>query len=298
MSTAADRLVSFRVMGVVNVTPDSFSDGGEFLETDAAVAHGLDLLGQGAHILDIGGESTRPGAEPVSEGEELRRVVPVIEGLVAAGTTAQISIDTSKASVAAAALGAGASLVNDVSAFRADPAMAGLVADSGAECCLMHMLGEPRTMQRAGGPQYKDVVDEVKAFLEERMSFAVGEGVREDRTLLDPGIGFGKTVAHNLELLRRLDELTVLGRPLVIGTSRKSFLGRIAADAAGLTEPLDVQHRLAGTIATNVLALERGAEVFRVHDVAPVREALAVAAATLGGRWTASDGTTIPTRTI
>jgi dihydropteroate synthase len=269
-------------MGIVNVTPDSFSDGGAFLQTDAAVAHGLDLVGEGADILDIGGESTRPGADPVSEQEELRRVIPVIEGLAAAGTTAQISIDTSKAAVAKAALGAGASLVNDVSAFRADPAMAGLVADSGAECCLMHMLGEPKTMQRAGGPQYEDVVDEVKAFLEGRMRFAVREGVSEERIMLDPGIGFGKTVAHNLELLRRLDELRKLGRPIVIGTSRKSFLGRIAADAAGLAEPLDAQHRLAGTIATNVLALERGAEVFRVHDVAPVREALAVAAATLG----------------
>jgi dihydropteroate synthase len=283
-------------MGVVNVTPDSFSDGGLFLKTDAAVAHGLDLAAQGAEILDIGGESTRPGAEPVSTEEELRRVTPVIEGLIAAMDSMpahpQISIDTSKAVVAEAALGAGASLVNDVSAFRADPAIAGLVADSGAECCLMHMLGEPRTMQRAGGPQYGDVVDEVKAFLEERLRFAVGEGVAEERVLLDPGIGFGKTVAHNLELLRRLDELTALGRPLVIGTSRKSFLGRIGADAAGLAEPLQARHRLAGTIATNVLALERGASVFRVHDVAPLREALAVTAATLGGRWTASDGKT------
>jgi len=291
-------------MGVVNVTPDSFSDGGAFLETDAAVAHGLELVGEGAEILDIGGESTRPGADPVSTEEELSRVIPVIEGLAAAGTRAQISIDTSKAAVAQAALGAGASLVNDVSAFRVDREMAGLVADSGAECCLMHMLGEPKTMQRAGGvsgaggPQYKDVVDEVKAFLVQRMSFAVREGVSEERIMLDPGIGFGKTVAHNLELLRRLGELTQLGRPIVIGTSRKSFLGLIAAGAAGLAEPLDAQHRLAGTIATNVLALERGAEVFRVHDVAPVREALAVAAATLGGRWTASDGTTIPTTTI
>jgi dihydropteroate synthase len=279
-------------MGVVNVTPDSFSDGGAFLERDAAVAHGLELVGEGADILDVGGESTRPGAKPVSVEEELRRVGPVIDGLARAGTTAQISIDTSKAAVAAAALRAGASLVNDVSAFRADPEMAGVVADSGAECCLMHMLGEPRTMQRAGGPQYKDVVDDVKAFLEERLSFAVSEGVDERNVLVDPGIGFGKTVAHNLELLRRLDELTALGRPLVIGTSRKSFLGRIAADAAGLVEPLDAHHRLAGTIATNVLALERGASVFRVHDVGQVREALAVAAATLGGRWTASSGTT------
>jgi dihydropteroate synthase len=269
-------------MGVVNVTPDSFSDGGAFLETDAAVAHALELVREGAEILDIGGESTRPGADPVSTEEELRRVIPVIEGLAAAGTPAQISIDTSKAAVAKAALGAGASLVNDVSAFRADPGMAGVVADGAAECCLMHMLGEPRTMQR--DPRYGDVVDDVRAFLEQRMRLAVGEGVREERIMLDPGIGFGKTVAHNLELLRRLQELTVLGRPIAIGTSRKSFLGRIAADGAGLAEPPDARHRLAGTIATNVLALERGAEVFRVHDVRPVREALAVAAATLGGR--------------
>jgi len=289
-------------MGVVNVTPDSFSDGGSFLEVDDALEHGLDLLEQGAEILDIGGESTRPGADPVSVEEELSRVVPVIEGLATAvGPMAphpQISIDTSKAAVARAALGAGASLVNDVSAFRADPQMAGLVADSGAECCLMHMLGEPRTMQRAGGPRYKDVIDDVKAFLVARMSFAVGEGVREDRIMLDPGIGFGKTVAHNLELIRRLDELSGLGRPIVIGTSRKSFLGAVAAEAAGLAEPLDAQHRLGGTIATNVLALERGASIFRVHDVGAVREALAVAAATLGGRWTASNGmTTRTTRT-
>jgi dihydropteroate synthase len=267
-------------MGIVNVTPDSFSDGGAFLEAEAAIAHGLELVGEGAEILDLGGESTRPGADPVSVREELRRVVPAIEGLASAAMAVQISIDTSKARVAAAALRAGASLVNDVSALRADPEMAAVVADSGAECCLMHMLGEPRTMQR--DPRYDDVVDEVRAFLEERLRFAVREGIAEERIMLDPGIGFGKTAAHNLELLRRLDELAALGRPLVIGTSRKSFLGRIAADAGGLAEPLDAQHRLAGTIATNVLALERGASVFRVHDVAPVCEALAVAAATLG----------------
>jgi dihydropteroate synthase len=272
-------------MGIVNVTPDSFSDGGAFLQPDVAVEHGLDLAGEGAEILDVGGESTRPGAEPVSEVEELRRVIPVIEGLMdSIPTHPQISIDTSKAKVAEAALGAGASLVNDVSALRADPQMVGLVAESECECCLMHMLGEPRTMQRAGGPRYKDVVAEVKAFLEERLSFAVREGVREDRIMLDPGIGFGKTVQHNLELLRRLDELTELGRPLVIGTSRKSFLGRIVADAANLAEPLAARQRLPGTRATNVLALERGASVFRVHDVAPVYEALVVAAATLSGR--------------
>jgi dihydropteroate synthase len=294
-------------MGIVNVTPDSFSDGGLFLDAGAAIAHGLELVAEGADILDIGGESTRPGAEPVSVEEELRRVLPAIEGIVARSdsipTRPQISIDTSKAAVAAAALQAGASLVNDVSAFRADPEMAGLVAGSGAECCLMHMLGEPRTMQRAGGPQYNDVVDDVKAFLAERLRFAVAEGVREELVLLDPGIGFGKTVAHNLTLLRRLDELTSLGRPLVVGTSRKSFLGRVViaatggetAPAVGETEPpaagmasASAADRLPGTIATNVLALARGASVFRVHDVAPVREALAVAAATLDPRWTAS----------
>jgi dihydropteroate synthase len=269
-------------MGIVNVTPDSFSDGGRFLEADAAIEHGLGLIAAGADIVDVGGESTRPGAEPVSAQEELRRVLPVIEGIAAAATGAQVSIDTSKAPVAAAALEAGATLVNDVSALRADPQMAGLVADSGAECCLMHMLGEPRTMQE--DPRYEDVVDAVKAFLEERLAFAVREGVSERRVLLDPGIGFGKTVEHNLQLLRRLDELTTLGPPILIGTSRKSFLGRIPA---GADEPLGVDDRLPGTLASNVLAYERGARMFRVHDIAPVRQALAVAAATLGGRWTA-----------
>jgi dihydropteroate synthase len=270
-------------MGVVNVTPDSFSDGGLFLDAEAAVARGRELVAQGADVLDVGGESTRPGAEPVGEAEELRRVVPVIEGLSSAGADTQISIDTSKAAVARAALAAGASVVNDVSALRADPAMAAVVAESGAECCLMHMQGEPRTMQRA--PRYEDVVDEVKAFLEERMGFAVRAGVAEERVWLDPGIGFGKTLAHNLELLRRLQELTTLGRPLVVGTSRKSFLGRLIADAQGREEPVDVTQRLPGTLATSVLAYERGATVLRVHDVAPVLAALAVAAATLGEPW-------------
>ena len=286
----------FRLMGVVNVTPDSFSDGGAFLDAGAAVAHACELVAQGADILDVGGESTRPGAEPVSPQEELRRVLPVLEGIAAAGLDAQVSIDTSKAAVARAAIAAGAVIVNDVTALRGDPAMVDVVAESGVECCLMHMLGEPRTMQRGvGGPKYKDVVDEVKEFLEERMSFAVRAGVAEERVMLDPGIGFGKTTAHNLELLGRLGELTALGRPLVVGTSRKSFLGRIVADAAGEAEPVEPGRRLPGTIATNVLALERGASVFRVHDVAPVRDALAVAAATLGGRWTARAGTTTRT---
>jgi dihydropteroate synthase len=284
----------YRLMGILNVTPDSFSDGGCFLDAASAVEHAWAMVEDGAHILDVGGESTRPGAEPVSVEEELARVAPVLEGIAQAGLLdrVQVSIDTCKASVAAAALDAGASLVNDVSALRADPQMAALVADSGAECCLMHMLGEPRTMQRGvGGPQYNDVVDDVKAFLVGRMDFAVREGVREERILLDPGIGFGKTIEHNLTLLARLEEIAALGRPLVIGTSRKSFLGRIIAQASGAQEPVEADRRLPGTIATNVLALERGASVFRVHDVAPVRDALAVAGATLGERWTRA-GTT------
>jgi dihydropteroate synthase len=262
------------VMGVVNVTPDSFSDGGEWLDPDAAIAHGRELVAQGAAILDIGGESTRPGAEPVTAAEELRRVLPVLEGLAGAG--AGLSIDTSKAAVAAAALDAGATFVNDVTALRGDPAMAALVAERGCDVCLMHMLGEPRTMQR--DPRYDDVVDDVKAFLAQRLELAVAAGIAEERVWLDPGIGFGKTVDHNLELLARLDELVALGRPVVVGTSRKSFLGVITGRAAG--------ERVPATIATNVLALARGARVFRVHDVAQARDALLVAAATLRGKWT------------
>ena len=275
----------FRVMGVVNVTPDSFSDGGRFLDPEAAVAHALRLAAEGADVLDFGGESTRPGAEPVPAEEERRRVVPVIERVAGAGVAAQLSIDTSKAEVAEAAIAAGATLVNDVTALRGDPRMAAVVAEHGVDCCLMHMRGEPRTMQIE--PRYDDVVAEVGAFLEERTAFAVAQGVAEERILVDPGIGFGKALEHNLELLRRLDELVAGGRPVVVGTSRKSFLGLLT----GRAEPAD---RLAGTIATNVLALERGASVFRVHDVAPVREALAVAAATVSERWTptTSSGTT------
>ncbi|MCW2999932.1 MAG: dihydropteroate synthase [Solirubrobacterales bacterium] len=257
-------------MGVVNVTPDSFSDGGRWVDAAAAIAHGRALAAEGAAILDIGGESTRPGSAPVPADEEAARVVPVIAGL--AGSGARLSIDTTKASVAAAALDAGATYVNDVTALRADPELVGLVADRGCACCLMHMQGEPRTMQDA--PRYTDVVDEVRAFLEERVAFAVAHGVAEDRIQVDPGIGFGKTAEHNLQLLARLDELVALGFPVVVGTSRKSFLGRIT----GRTDPAD---RLPATIATNVLAFTRGARVFRVHDVAPARDALLVAAATL-----------------
>jgi dihydropteroate synthase len=271
----------FRIMGVVNVTPDSFSDGGDFLDAGAAIAQGRRLAAEGAGILDVGGESTRPGADPVPADEERRRVLPVIEGLVETG--AQLSIDTSKLAVAQAAVAAGASYVNDVTAFRGDPELAGWVGEQDLDCCLMHMLGDPRTMQL--DPRYDDVVDDIKAFLEERIAYAVGEGVAEERIMLDPGIGFGKTLDHNLELLRRLDELVALGRPIVVGTSRKSFLGKI-------TGRDDAKQRVPGTIATNVLALAKGATVFRVHDVAESRDALLVAAATLAGRWPTTTSTT------
>jgi len=276
MSRGREAEAPFTVMGVVNVTPDSFSDGGLYLEATAAIEHGLELEEQGAAILDIGGESTRPGAAPVSAEEELHRVLPVIDGLTERGAAARISIDTSKAVVATEAIAAGATLLNDVTALRGDPEMAGVVAQTGVECCLMHMLGDPRTMQ--DDPRYDDVVAEVKSFLEQRMEHAVRAGVAEERILLDPGIGFGKTVEHNLELLRRLDELVALGRPVVIGTSRKSFLGRLT----GRQDPAD---RVPGTIATCVLAYERGARVFRVHDVSGVHDALVVTAATVAP-WT------------
>jgi dihydropteroate synthase len=256
-----------KLMGVVNVTPDSFSDGGLYLEPERAIAHGKELASAGAAILDVGGESTRPGAEEVSLEEELRRVEPVIAGL--ASGAAAVSVDTSKAAVAEAALDAGAEVVNDVTALRGDPEMAALCADRGATVVLMHMLGTPRTMQDA--PRYDDVVDEVKAFLAGRVEAATAAGIAEERIWLDPGIGFGKTAAHSLELLRRLSELRELGRPLVIGTSRKSFIGKVDGSDAG--------ERLGGTIASSVLAAAEGAEVLRVHDVAEVGQALKMATA-------------------
>jgi dihydropteroate synthase len=259
-----------KLMGVVNVTPDSFSDGGLYLDPEAAIAHGRELAEAGAEILDVGGESTRPGAEVVPAEEELRRVVPVILGL--RGLDCDVSVDTSKAPVAAAALDAGAAIVNDVTALRGDPEMAALCAERGAGVVLMHMRGDPRTMQ--DDPRYDDVVAEVKAFLAERLETAIAAGIAEGRIWLDPGIGFGKTAAHNMELLRRLGELRDLGRPLVVGTSRKSFIGRIDGSAAG--------ERLGGTIASSVLAAAEGADVLRVHDVAEMRQALTVAAAILG----------------
>jgi dihydropteroate synthase len=262
--------MAVKLMGVVNVTPDSFSDGGLYLDPTAAIAHGRELAAQGADILDVGGESTRPGAEEVGEAEELRRVAPVVRELAEGGT--DVSIDTSKLAVAEAALDAGATIVNDVTALRGDPEIGPLCAERGAGLVLMHMPGNPRTMQ--DDPTYGDVVEDVKAFLAERAEAAVAAGVAEERIWLDPGIGFGKNLEHNLELLRRLGELRKLGLPLVIGASRKSFLGRIDGSPVG--------ERLGGTIASSVLAVAEGADVLRVHDVAEVTQALAVTAAVLG----------------
>jgi dihydropteroate synthase len=259
-------------MGIVNVTPDSFSDGGLYLDAEAAVAHGQELLADGADILDVGGESTRPGAADVDTDEERRRTEPVVRELADGG--ASVSIDTSKTAVAEAALDAGAEIVNDVTAFGSDPSLADLCADRRCGVVLMHMQGTPRTMQ--ADPTYGDVVEDVKAFLAERIELAVSRGVAEDAIWVDPGIGFGKTLEHNLELLRRLDELHTLGRPILIGTSRKSFIGTLTGR--------EVTERLGGTIASNVLALANGAEVFRAHDVHEVREALIVAEAVLGRR--------------
>ncbi|HXF32760.1 MAG TPA: dihydropteroate synthase [Solirubrobacterales bacterium] len=257
-------------MGVVNVTPDSFSDGGLYLDPAAAITHGRELAADGAAILDVGGESTRPGADQVAVEEELRRAVPVVAGLAEVGV--EISVDTSKAPVAAAALDVGATIVNDVTALRGDPEMAGLVAERGAGVVLMHMAGDPRTMQV--NPEYGDVVTEVRDFLAARLTAAVAAGIDESRIWLDPGIGFGKTAEHNFELLRGLDRLVALGRPILVGTSRKSFLGR--ADGS---EPDD---RLGGTIATSILAAAAGASVLRVHDVSEMSQALTMASAVLG----------------
>jgi dihydropteroate synthase len=255
------------VVGVVNVTPDSFSDGGAYASADAAAATGREMLAAGAALVDVGGESTRPGAEPVALDEELRRVEPVLERL----TGAPVSIDTAKAEVARRALALGAELVNDVTALRGDPDLAGVVADADAYLCLMHMQGAPRTMQE--DPRYDDVVADVVAFLEERLAFAVAQGVPEERICLDPGMGFGKTHDQNLTLLRGLPRLVALGRPVLVGLSRKSTLARITVgpDARVASD--------AASIGGAVAAFDRGASLFRVHDVGGHVEALAVAAA-------------------
>jgi dihydropteroate synthase len=260
------------VMGIVNVTPDSFSDGGLYIDPAKAIAHGRELAAEGAEILDIGGESTRPAAAAVSAEVELERVGPVVAALASDPANTAISIDTSKAVVATAALEAGAEIVNDVTALRADPDLAAVCAEHDCAVVLMHMLGNPRTMQN--DPRYDDVVDDVRAFLAKRIEAAVGAGVSERRIWVDPGIGFGKTVDHNLELLRRLGELRELGRPIVVGTSRKRFLGSITGREVG--------DRLGGSIASSVLALAAGADVFRVHDVSEARQALDTAMVLLG----------------
>jgi len=257
------------VMGVVNVTPDSFSDGGINFRAEDAILSARRMHADGAAIVDVGGESTRPGSEGVSADEELRRVVPVLEAL----DGVPVSIDTSKAEVAHRALGLGAELVNDVTALRGDPDLAGVVADSGAYLCLMHMRGEPRTMQV--DPRYDDVALDVAAFLEERLGVAVSAGVPEERVCLDPGIGFGKTVEQNFELVRRLDVLLALGRPVVVGFSRKSSLGRLLGDPDATTGST------AASVGAAVAAYERGATILRVHDVRETVEALTVAAEVL-----------------
>lgn len=257
------------LMGVLNVTPDSFSDGGEFLDRQEAIARAEALLDEGAQIVDVGGESTRPGSVPVGPEEELRRVMPVVRGILANRPDAIISIDTYRASTAEAALDAGARVVNDITALG-DPGMADLVAERGCLVILMHMLGEPKTMQQ--DPLYEDVVREVRDFLARRAERAIRAGVDEENIVLDPGIGFGKTLEHNLTLLNRLDALVELGFPVLVGASRKSFLGKVLGGAGP-------KNRLFATVAANVAAYERGATLFRVHDVRANREALAVAAA-------------------
>jgi dihydropteroate synthase len=259
-----ERLPRPSVMGVLNVTPDSFSDGGVHLDADVAAEAARRMVEEGAAIVDLGGESTRPGSAGVSAEEELGRVVPVLDRL---GGDLPVSIDTSKAAVGQAALERGAILVNDVTALRGDPELAGVVADGGAYLCLMHMQGEPRTMQAE--PRYGDVAAEVASFLEGRLAFAVAQGIPEERICLDPGIGFGKTVEHNLELVRRLDVLLALGRPVLVGFSRKSSLRRLTGS----------DDLLGASVAAAVAAFERGATILRVHDVRPHVDALTVAAA-------------------
>ena len=260
------------IVGILNITPDSFSDGGDFLDPEAAARHAVAMLDEGAGILDLGGESTRPGSDPVSQEEELGRVIPVIERILAACPEAVISVDTYRADTATAALEAGARIINDVTALRGDPSIASVVEKAACPVILMHMQGEPKTMQNE--PHYDDVVREVKDFLAQRAEHAISAGVRPENIILDPGIGFGKNLEHNLALLRNLDAIVDLGFPVLVGASRKRFIG----DISGVQE---ARERVFGTVAATVLAYERGASYFRVHDVRANREALAVAEAVL-----------------
>jgi dihydropteroate synthase len=257
------------VMGVVNVTPDSFYDGGRWLEPGRAVSHALEMAGQGAGLLDVGGESTRPGASPAGEDEELGRVLPVIEA-VSAASEVPVSVDTAKPEVMRAAAAAGAELINDVNGLRAPGALEA-AAQTGCGVCLMHMQGEPRTMQEA--PVYDDVVEDVYRFLAERVEAAVGAGIPEGRIAVDPGFGFGKTLAHNLSLMRHLDRLAGLGRPILVGVSRKSMIGAVTGRA--------VAGRLPAGLALAALAVERGANIIRTHDVAPTLDVVKMTAAVL-----------------
>ena len=260
------------IVGVLNVTPDSFSDGGDFFDPERAAARVATMLDEGAQIIDVGGESTRPGSDPVPPEEEARRVVPVIREIMAERPDAIVSVDTYRSGTAEAALRAGARVVNDVTALRGDPRMASVVADARCPVVLMHMLGEPKTMQR--DPRYDDVVREVRDFLAGRAEHAVAAGVEGENIILDPGIGFGKALEHNLALLNHLDSLVELGFPVLVGASRKSFIGKIT----GVGE---ARERIPGTVAAHVIACARGATFFRVHDVRANREVLAVAWAIL-----------------
>jgi dihydropteroate synthase len=262
------------VMGVLNVTPDSFSDGGRHFSTAAAIGRAEAMAGEGADLIDVGGESTRPGSDPVDDDEQIRRVVPVIEQ-VAKRLPVVISVDTTRAAVAAAALDAGAHVVNDIAAGRDDPDLFPLVARRRAPIVLMHMQGRPKTMQQ--NPHYEDVVAEVSGFLNERLITAGIHGIDVDRILLDPGIGFGKSTAHNLELLRRLMELTVLGRPIVIGTSRKRFVAQVTGEGED-----DPSQRLFGTAASVAWSIANGAAVVRVHDIGPMRRVVRMIDAIVG----------------
>ncbi len=261
------------VMGIVNVTPDSFSDGGQFLQPEAAVTHGLELVAEGAEIIDIGGESSRPGAAPVEEAEELRRVIPVIEQL-AVRMRVPISVDTAKPAVARAALQAGASLINDVQANRADDAMWRVVSEFGAGYVCMHMQGRPATMQ--SNPVYADVVREEREFFLDRIQRLKDCGVGPEQLILDPGIGFGKTLEHNLQLLAALSNLTELGRPVLLGVSRKSFIGKLLGTQPG--------QRLPATLACECLAVEAGVQLIRTHEVAASLQAIRMAETILAER--------------
>jgi dihydropteroate synthase len=263
------------VMGILNVTPDSFSDGGDYFTRDAAGAHALNMIAEGADIIDIGGESTRPGAEPTPAEEQIRRAIPVIRAIRTRNSDIAISIDTRAAAVARAAVDAGSDIINDVSALRDDPAMADVVAASGAAVVLMHRRGTSADMQDGGGPHYDDVIAEITAFLQQRRDFAAGRGIDRSRIILDPGLGFGKRVEHNLTILRHLDRLVALEQPVLVGASRKRFLGSVL----GVDEP---KQRLAGSLTCAVIAALAGAAILRVHDVRATVDAVQLCSAVHG----------------